>query len=93
MTIGTLQVDVHVPNAQSLKDKRSVIKSLKDQLHNRFHIAVAELEPNEKWQRALLGIAAVGESRGQVERSLRQVVEALRANPLIALIHIEEEYW
>lgn len=93
MIIGTLQVDVHVPQAQSLKDKRSVIKSLKDQLRNRFNIAVAELEPNEKWQRALLGIAAVGEERAHVEGALRQVIAALRANPLIALIRIEEEYW
>ena len=52
MVIGVLQVEMHLPNTHSLKDKRSVVKSLKDQLRGRFNVAVAELAADEKWQRA-----------------------------------------
>ena len=93
MIIGTIRAEVHVPNAQSLKDKRSVIKSLKDQLRGRFNIAVAEVEPNEKWQRACVGIVTVGDERAYVDGVLAQVVAALRSNPLITLITLEQECW
>ena len=49
MVVGILQVEVHVPRAQSLKDRRSVVKSLKDQLRGRFNISVAEVDLTEKW--------------------------------------------
>ena len=93
MVIGALHVEVHVPEAQSLKDRRSVLKSLKDQLRGRFNIAVSELDATEKWQRAAVGIAAVGDTRTSVEGVLRQVVEWLRAAPLVHLIRVEEAYF
>ena len=92
MVVGVLQVEVHVPRAQSLKDKRSVLKSLKDQLRGRFNVAVAELEPNELWQRATIGVSAVGDDRAYVEGLLREVTEWLRLTRMVNLIRIEEEY-
>jgi uncharacterized protein YlxP (DUF503 family) len=93
MTVGLLQVELHVPDAQSLKDKRSVVKSLKDQLRGRFNIAVAEVDANEKWQRATVGISAIGDDRACVERLLRQVTEWLRMTHVAQLIRVEEAYW
>ncbi|HBH97759.1 MAG TPA: DUF503 domain-containing protein, partial [Candidatus Omnitrophica bacterium] len=92
MIVGVLHVDLHLPFAQSLKDKRSVLKSLKDQLHNRFHIAVAEDDANVKWQRAALGIAALGGDRVTVERCFQQIVEWLDTNRFIELIRVEQEW-
>lgn len=92
MVVGVLQIDLHVPNAHSLKDRRSVIKSLKDQLRGRFNVAVAEVDPDEKWQRATVGISTLGESRVHVERLLRQVTEWLRMTRLVELIRVDEEY-
>jgi len=93
MVVGVLQIDVHLPNARSLKDKRSVIKSVRDQMRGRFNVAVAELEANEKWQRATLGIAAVGAERSYVQGLLAEATEWLRATPLIHLSRVEEEYF
>jgi hypothetical protein len=93
MVIGALLVDLHVPTAQSLKDKRSVVKRLRDQLRGRFNVAVAEVAANDTWQRASVGVCAVGDSRPYVAGLLRQVTEWLRATPLIALIRIQEEYF
>ena len=92
MVVGVLQIEVHVPSARSLKDKRSVLKSLKDQLRGRFNIAVAEVGGDDKWQRATVGISALGADRAYVSGLLREVTEWIRAVRLVELIRIEEEY-
>jgi len=92
MVVGVLQIEVHVPMSHSLKDKRSVLKSLRDQLRGRFNVAVAELSSNEKWQRATVGVSTVGEDRAYVEGLLRHVSEWLRGTRLVELIRIDEEY-
>ena len=92
MVVGLLQIEMHVPNAHSLKDKRSVLKSLKDQLRGRFNVAVAELDSNEKWQRATMGLSTLGEDRAYVEGLLKQATEWLRNTRLVELIRVEEEY-
>ena len=93
MVVGVLRLELHIPMAQSLKDKRSVVKSLKDQARGRFNVAVAEVEANEKWQRAVVGLATVGDDRRIVDESLRHVVEWVRANPCVELIRAEQEPW
>jgi uncharacterized protein YlxP (DUF503 family) len=92
MTVGLLQIEVLLPEAQSLKDKRSVIKSLKDQLRGRFNVAVAELAPDEKWQRATIGVSTLGEDRAYVQGLLAQVTEWVRHTGLVELSRVEQEY-
>ena len=92
MVVGLLQVEVHLPNARSLKDKRSVLKSLRDQIRGRFNVAVAELNSSEKWQRATIGVSTLGEDRPYIEGLLREVTEWLRMTRLVELIRVEEEY-
>ena len=92
MIIGILRLDLHVPDSHSLKDRRSVLKSLKDQLRNRFNIAVAEVDPTEKWQRATLGISTLGDHRDHVDGVLDQVTDWLRMSHAIALIRVERDY-
>jgi len=93
MIVGLLRVELHIPMALSLKDKRSVLKSLKDQIHGRFNVAIAELDANEKWQRASLGVTTVGSDRRSIDGCLQQVVEWMRGNRFIELIRVEQELW
>jgi uncharacterized protein YlxP (DUF503 family) len=93
MVVGVLRLELHVPAAQSLKDKRSVIKRVKDQLRGRFNVAVAEVDANETWQRATVGVSAVGAQRAYVEGLLVEVTEWLRATRLVELIRVEQECW
>lgn len=93
MVVGLLRVELHVPMALSLKDKRSVVKSLKDQIRGRFNVAIAELDANEKWQRASLGVATLGDDRRYVDGCLQQVVEWVRGNRFVELIRVEQELW
>ena len=92
MVVGLLQVEIHLPLAQSLKDKRSVVKSLKDQIRGRFNVSVAEVDPTELWQRATVGLSTVGESRVFVDRILDDVTEWIRSTRLVELIRVEREY-
>ena len=92
MIVGLLQLDVHVPHAQSLKDKRSVVKRLKDQLRGRFNVAVAEVEANETWQRATLGLSTVGDDQAYVHGLLSQVTNWIRGTRLVDVIRVDEEY-
>jgi len=91
MIVGVLRIEVYLPMSSSLKDKRSVLKSLKDQMRGKFNVAVAEVEPNEKWQRAWLAVSTVGTDRRYVDGYLSQVVEWVRATRAAELIRVELE--
>jgi uncharacterized protein YlxP (DUF503 family) len=91
MVVGVLQLEVRVPDARSLKDRRSMVKRLKDQIRGRFNVSVAELAPGDTWQRATLGIAAVGDDRRYVEGMLTQVTEWVRMTRLVDLIRVAQE--
>ncbi len=74
MVVGTLSLVVAIPEAFSLKDKRRVVKSLKDRIAQRFNVSVAEVGDLELHNRAELGVAMVGNDAGYVEGGLQQVV-------------------
>ncbi len=73
MPIGLLTLEIHIPDARSLKDKRQVIRSLKDRLRGRFNVAIAELDHQDTWQRALVGVVSLSSDVGHLEQSLQAV--------------------
>ena len=91
MIIGTCQVELHIPNNSSLKGKRKVIKSIKDRVRVRFNVSVAEIDRQEEWQRATLGIACVSNEVGLVDRILTKVVNLIETSPDAALIDYQIE--
>ena len=91
MVIGVLRVELHLPNAASLKDKRSVLKSIKDRLRGHFNLAVAEVDVTEKWQRATLGIVTVGDDRRYVDGCLRHVSAWLDEHREAVVVRVEQE--
>ncbi|MEX2157255.1 MAG: DUF503 domain-containing protein [Gemmatimonadales bacterium] len=72
MIVGVMVWELHLPACQSLKDKRAVIKSLKDRLHNRFNVSAAETAHHDLWQRAELTAAVVSTDRRHAESVLRE---------------------
>jgi uncharacterized protein YlxP (DUF503 family) len=68
--VGILSVELHFPEAGSLKGKRKFVKSAKAQLQNRFGVAVAEVDHHELWQRARLTLSCVTREYGEAERLL-----------------------
>jgi uncharacterized protein YlxP (DUF503 family) len=69
MFIALLRVELHIAHAQSLKDKRMVLRRIKDRLH-KFNVSVAEVEHQDLWQRATLGVVAISTTAEHVEQSL-----------------------
>ena len=72
MIVGITVWELHLPASQSLKDKRSVLKSLKDRLHQRFNVSVAETAHQDLWQRAEITAAVVSTDRHHAESVLRE---------------------
>ncbi len=91
MIVGLCRIDLFLPESRSLKAKRQVIKGLKDRIRNRFNVSVAEVEHQSLWQRATLGLAMVSEEKGYIDRTLRQVLNLVQAEPrLLVLDHAIE---
>ena len=76
MVIALLSVELHIPHAQSLKDKRMVLRSIKDRL-KKFNVAVAEVEYQNLWQRAGLGVVAISTTTEHVDRELAAVADEI----------------
>lgn len=73
MPIAFLTLELRIEGAHSLKDKRQVLRSVKDRLRNSFNISIAELEVTELWQRATLGVVSISSSRDYLEGLMRNV--------------------
>ncbi len=86
MIIGLCTVELYIPDGHSLKAKRQILLSLKDRLHNRFNLSVAEVDEQELWQKAVLAIACVANQGAHVNRVLDQAVNLIRSVPTIELV-------
>jgi len=76
-----LTIELLVPHAHSLKDKRAAIKSLKDRIRSRFNASVAEVGYLDKWQRAMLGVAMVGNDRRHMESEAGRLEQLYQEMP------------
>jgi hypothetical protein len=75
MVVGAAQVELHVHASRSLKEKRSVIRSIVRRVRNEFNVAVAEVGGQDTWQWAVLGLAAVGHDGASVRAVLERVID------------------
>jgi uncharacterized protein YlxP (DUF503 family) len=71
--ISLLTIELMIPWARSLKDKRSAVRGLKDRLRSRFNASVAEVGYQDKWQRAVLAVCTIGNDRRQLESDMARV--------------------
>jgi uncharacterized protein len=76
MPVGLLTLELHIADAQSLKDKRQVLRSLKDKLRREFNVAVAELDHHDVWQRSVVGIVTLSNEEKHVKEMLDKVLES-----------------
>ncbi|OLB22258.1 MAG: hypothetical protein AUI12_00890 [Acidobacteria bacterium 13_2_20CM_2_57_6] len=75
MPVGLLTLELHIPDAQSLKDKRQVLRSLKDKLRRDFNVAVAEMEHHDTWQRSVVGIVTISNEEKHLREVLQKVLD------------------
>jgi len=91
MILGSCWVNVHIPGIRSLKEKRRIIKSLKERLKNKFNISVAEIGALNQWQRAEIGIACVSNDRAFVDRLLNKIRDCILEERNISVIDFHSE--
>lgn len=93
MVIGVLKFRLGIFEALSLKDKRRVVKSLKDRLHARHNVSVAEVDDLDHRQAATLGLAMISNDTRFVESALSKIVDEVRADGRASLLDYEIEFY
>jgi uncharacterized protein YlxP (DUF503 family) len=91
MTVGVLQVEIAIEDAMSLKDKRRVVKSLKDRIAHRHNVSVAEVGALDEHRRSILGVAMVSNDSRYVRGALDKLVDFVRLTPQVSLIDYQIE--
>ncbi|MBV8897783.1 MAG: DUF503 domain-containing protein [Acidobacteriaceae bacterium] len=91
-TIGVLTLDIHVESSHSLKEKRHVVKSLKDRLRERFNVSVAEIDFLDSWQNSVVAAVTISNDRVRAEQIL-QAVEAHAASVLGGALSGSNKEW
>ena len=88
--MGQCTLDLHVPNCQSLKEKRRIIKSIKERLKNRYNISVCEFGDLSLWQRTQLGIVTCGNEWTIVDSTIKTVINFLERVHTVTLLDVKQ---
>lgn len=92
MVIGVCYIDLNLPVVHSLKDKRHILQSLMRRIRNEFNVAIAEVDYQDDWQRALLGVACVSTDSAYAHALLTKMVnriETMRMDAMLVDFEIE----
>lgn len=74
MPVGLLTLDIQLPYAHSLKEKRAILQKIRDRLRARHNVAIAELDHQDSWQHATLGVVSISNSQPLLESMFRDVL-------------------
>lgn len=92
MHAAALCFDLHVPSSRSLKAKRAAIRPVVEGLRHRFHVSVAEVDHQDRWQRAAIAVAVVAESNRHLQEVLDGLERFVRASPDVEVLGAEITY-
>lgn len=93
MHVLVAEIDLHIPQAQSLKEKRSSVLSIVRHLDQMVGVGAAEVEHLEVWQRAGLGVSVVGESASYVSSVMDTVERYVWSRPEVDVLSFEQSWW
>lgn len=96
MIIAVCTIEINLPGVNSLKEKRSRLKSLKNRIHREFNVSAAEVALHDAWQSSTIGVAMVSTNAGHAETVLEKVVRWIEHNrPDLEVVDygIEVETW
>ena len=92
MNVGVCRLKIHIPGSRSLKDKRSVVKSIIARLQKQFNLSVAEVGDHELWQIATIGLACVSNHNKRVDEVISAAIDLIERDfPTIEVIEKEKE--
>jgi uncharacterized protein YlxP (DUF503 family) len=92
MTVGVLQLELSIGDAMSLKDKRRIIKSLKDRIAFSHNVSIAEVGALDEHRRSLMGVAMVANDHAYVEGALSKLIDFVRTVPSVDLVDYQIDF-
>jgi uncharacterized protein YlxP (DUF503 family) len=91
MVVGLCTVELLIGESRSLKDKRQVLHSLKDRLRGKFNLSVSEVDGQDLWQKAVLGMACVSNEGSHVNQVLEQALNVIKSMPTVEVLRTQRE--
>jgi uncharacterized protein YlxP (DUF503 family) len=92
MYVVALRVELRIPNVQSLKGKRAIVKSVINQIGQQTGVAAAEVDHQDLWQRTAVGVSAVSAQAGHLQRIIHSIERDLRRRPDIEVLDVFVDY-
>ena len=96
MKVGVSQITLHLPGCHSLKDKRQVLKSIMARTRQKYDVAIAEVDEQDRWQIAKLGVSCVSNSSQHIDEVLERVqhfIEETRPDVIVTNTEVEIINW
>lgn len=90
--MGLLTIDLIIPSSASLKEKRLVIKSIKDKVRHKFNVSIAEVDFQDKWQRARLGVVQVGNDYTFIEKNMNSIFKLIESVFMVEIVNHSFEF-
>ncbi|MCK4339375.1 MAG: DUF503 domain-containing protein [Candidatus Cloacimonetes bacterium] len=93
MPVKSITINLYLPLSKSLKNKRSVIKSIIQKAHNKFNVSISEIDNYDKWKNATIGISIIANEMPYIEKQLSEIINFIESNYIdIEIIKIEDYY-
>lgn len=86
MVVAISTVELNIPECNSLKDKRRILKSLIHNIKNKFNVSVAEVANHEKWQRSTIGVSSVGNTKTFVNSEISKIINFIESNHNVIIV-------
>ncbi len=89
MVVGILKVRLSIPGARSLKDKRKVVRSVKDRVKARFNVSIAEVDNHDIYQTADIAVAVAASDGAHADSQIQSVIRCIEQKAIVTDIHVE----
>lgn len=86
MLVGICQIELYIPDSNSLKSKRFILESIKTRIRKRFNVSISEINDTEKWQRATFGIALVTNESRFVDKLMSQIINFIENDDRVEIL-------
>ncbi len=90
--MGLTTVEIFIPQSQSLKDKRQVLRRIKDKVKAKLNVSYAEVDYQDKWQRSTLSFVTVANKRADVDRRFESVIKIIEGDIRVEILNRDREY-
>ncbi len=89
MLVGVCELFIYLPDCRSLKDKRSIIKSIKFHLREKYNISISEIGQKNIWKKSTIGICCISDNRQIIDKIIDSVIKDIESNSKIELVNFQ----